>query len=272
MCPPGKIGHHCEQECGEAYFGFQCAQVCGCQHGGVCNKVSGECQCPPGWSGNLCEKSCPEGTYGAGCSSQCPGCRNDGMCDSVTGQCKCTPGFIGDICDQSCTPGLWGVNCQSDCPSTCRQSCLPNNGHCPCLAGACLNGGTCHQGRCICKPGFFGDDCSQTLYGTPAAQKSTNEAPAAVTLTAGEVAGVVVCILVLIVLVAMLTIFIMRRKYRNRGNSVTMNFSRSLQHDDDNGLHGFSNPHYDHPKSDNEAASSVDRKSSDTPSVEGTAA
>ena len=44
-------------ECGEAYFGFQCAQVCGCQHGGVCNKVSGECQCPPGWSGNLCEKS-----------------------------------------------------------------------------------------------------------------------------------------------------------------------------------------------------------------------
>nr|XP_034336472.1 uncharacterized protein LOC105332975 isoform X2 [Crassostrea gigas] len=272
MCPPGKIGHHCEQECGEAYFGFQCAQVCGCQHGGVCNKVSGECQCPPGWSGNLCEKSCPEGTYGAGCSSQCPGCRNDGVCDSVTGQCKCTPGFIGDICDQSCTPGSWGVNCQSDCPSTCRQSCLPNNGHCPCLAGACLNGGTCHQGRCICKPGFFGDDCSQTLYGTPAAQKSTNEAPAAVTLTAGEVAGVVVCILVLIVLVAMLTIFIMRRKYRNRGNSVTMNFSRSLQHDDDNGLHGFSNPHYDHPKSDNEAASSVDRKSSDTPSVEGTAA
>lgn len=55
-----------------------------------------------------------------------------------------------------------------------------------------------------------------------------SEAPAAVTLTAGEVAGVVVCILVLIVLVAMLTIFIMRRKYRNRGNSVTMNFSRSV--------------------------------------------
>lgn len=56
----------------------------------------------------------------------------------------------------------------------------------------------------------------------------SSEAPAAVTLTAGEVAGVVVCILVLIVLVAMLTIFIMRRKYRNRGNSVTMNFSRSV--------------------------------------------
>lgn len=45
-----------------------------------------------------------------------------------------------------------------------------------------------------------------------------------------------------------------------------------LQHDDDNGLHGFSNPHYDHPKSDDEAVSSVDRKSSDTTSVEGTAA
>lgn len=92
------------------------------------------------------------------------------------------------------------------------------------------------------------------------------------TLTVGEVAGIVVCILVLIVLVALLTIFIMRRKYRNRSNSVTMNFSRSLQHDDDNGLHGFSNPHYDHPKSDDEAVSSVDRKSSDTTSVEGTAA
>lgn len=48
------------------------------------------------------------------------------------------------------------------------------------------------------------------------------------TLTVGEVAGIVVCILVLIVLVALLTIFIMRRKYRNRGNSVTMNFSRSV--------------------------------------------
>lgn len=44
-------------ECGEDYFGFQCAQVCGCQFGGVCNKVTGECQCPPGWGGNLCEIS-----------------------------------------------------------------------------------------------------------------------------------------------------------------------------------------------------------------------
>lgn len=30
------------------------------------------------------------------------------------------------------------------------------------------------QGRCICQPGFFGDDCSETLWGTPAPQKSTN--------------------------------------------------------------------------------------------------
>lgn len=46
-----------------------------------------------------------------------------------------------------------------------------------------------------------------------------------VILIVGEVVGVVVCILVFIVLVVMFIIFIMRRKYRNCGNSVMMNFS-----------------------------------------------
>lgn len=46
-----------------------------------------------------------------------------------------------------------------------------------------------------------------------------------VILIVGEVVGVVVCILVFIVLVVMFIIFIMRRKYKNCGNSVMMNFS-----------------------------------------------
>nr|XP_022345628.1 uncharacterized protein LOC111138107 [Crassostrea virginica] len=253
MCPPGKMGHHCEQECGESHFGIQCAQLCGCQNQGICNSETGACRCLPGWSGNLCELRCPDGTYGDDCSFQCPGCRNGGSCDSVTGLCLCASGYIGDICEQTCKPGSWGVNCQNHCPSACGQSCLPDSGQCPCHQGSCLNGGICHQGKCVCQYGFLGDDCSLTLGGAAAAQTSGNDS---VVMSPGQVAGVVVVVLVLIVLVVLLTIFIMKRRQRTRQSSVmNMGFNSSIRvQDDDSSVRGFSNPHYDNQPPDAETS------------------
>ncbi|XP_061182724.1 uncharacterized protein LOC133191060 isoform X3 [Saccostrea echinata] len=254
LCPPGKIGHHCEQECGASYFGFQCAQLCGCQNNGVCDKVTGECTCQPGWSGTFCDQRCPDGMYGADCSNQCPNCRNGGSCDSITGLCLCAVGYKGVLCNQTCDPGTWGANCQSYCPSPCKLNCVPTTGECPCHQGACLNGGICKQGKCVCQYGFFGDDCSQSLGRTLASQKS-NSSPSSLTLTSGQVVGIVMGLLVLILLVVLLTIFIMRRRYRNQQNNITsMNLNNSLQEDSD--VRGFTNPHYDVQHSDNMADSS----------------
>ncbi|XP_062611741.1 multiple epidermal growth factor-like domains protein 10, partial [Saccostrea cucullata] len=254
LCPPGKIGHHCEQECGASYFGFQCAQQCGCQNNGVCDKVTGECTCQPGWSGTFCDQKCPDGMYGADCSNQCPDCLNGGSCDSITGLCLCAAGYKGNLCNQTCDPGTWGTNCQSYCPSLCKQNCVPTTGECPCHQGACLNGGICKQGKCVCQYGFFGDDCSQSLGRTLASQKSLSS-PSNVTLTPGQVVGIVMGLLVLILLVVLLTIFIMRRRFHNQQNNITsMNLNNSLHEDSD--VRGFTNPHYDVQHSDNMADTS----------------
>ncbi|XP_055995838.1 uncharacterized protein LOC125646492 [Ostrea edulis] len=264
MCPRGKIGHHCEQECGAAHFGFQCAQLCGCQNNGVCDRVTGECACQPGWSGTFCDQSCPDGMYGASCSNQCPDCFNGGSCDSVTGQCHCASGFTGVLCNQTCGLGSWGIKCQNRCPLQCKQSCLPDTGECHCHQGACQNGGVCQQGKCICQYGFFGDDCSQTLGGIKASQKSTSS-KGAVSFTSGQVAGIVVGILVLILLVVLLTILIMRRKYRGQhDNNAGMNLNSSLRDQDDSGLRGFTNPHYDSQNSGKMADSSEGRNAEDS--------
>ncbi|XP_061183314.1 uncharacterized protein LOC133191583 [Saccostrea echinata] len=133
--------------------------------------------------------------------------------------------------------------------------------------GKCM----CHygfyfRGKCICQYGFFfrvnvcvsvwflGDDCSQSLGRTLASQKS-NSSPSSLTLTSGQVVGIVMGLLVLILLVVLLTIFIMRRRYRNQQNNITsMNVNNSLQEDSD--VRGFTNPYYDVQHSDNMADSS----------------
>lgn len=49
--------------CNTGYFGFQCAQVCGCKHNSKCDPVTGTCRCQPGWSGQFCDKGLTYFTY-----------------------------------------------------------------------------------------------------------------------------------------------------------------------------------------------------------------
>ena len=43
--------------CDSNHFGFQCAQLCGCQNNAKCDPVTGFCTCQPGWSGQFCTES-----------------------------------------------------------------------------------------------------------------------------------------------------------------------------------------------------------------------
>jgi hypothetical protein len=49
--------------CGPIHFGIQCAQVCGCKNGALCDAVTGECHCQPGWFGTLCDQSKYSGAH-----------------------------------------------------------------------------------------------------------------------------------------------------------------------------------------------------------------
>lgn len=123
-CPPG-------------WFGEDCALLCNCSNGGLCDSVSGSCTCGLGWTGPHCDTGeryctvsrpmqnpkkwlshpgdemgltavslclsacvieCPPGTFGANCQLKCD-CRNNGSCDRLTGTCLCIPGYYGRQCE-----------------------------------------------------------------------------------------------------------------------------------------------------------------------------
>ncbi|KIH44934.1 hypothetical protein ANCDUO_25031, partial [Ancylostoma duodenale] len=51
ICPPGKRGAKCDQDCEPGRFGAGCRGICACSNGASCDGVSGACTCTPGWRG-----------------------------------------------------------------------------------------------------------------------------------------------------------------------------------------------------------------------------
>lgn len=42
-------------ECPPGFSGAGCQHVCGCLHGGLCDRHTGHCRCPAGWTGDECQ-------------------------------------------------------------------------------------------------------------------------------------------------------------------------------------------------------------------------
>lgn len=42
-------------ECPPGFSGASCQHVCGCLHGGLCDRHTGHCRCPAGWTGDECQ-------------------------------------------------------------------------------------------------------------------------------------------------------------------------------------------------------------------------
>ncbi|EPB74279.1 EGF-like domain protein [Ancylostoma ceylanicum] len=156
ICPPGKRGAKCDQDCEPGRFGAGCRGICACSNGASCDGVSGACTCTPGWRGKRCDRPCPDGRYGEECRFICDcATSNDttlynpfvARCDHVTGDCRCPPGWTGPDCATPCPPGRWGSGCNSECE--------------------CANGATCDRltGFCDCPAGFMGKNCETDANG-----------------------------------------------------------------------------------------------------------
>ena len=57
-CKPGYVGHECNDQCGEGFYGSGCRSKCSCTDGKTCDFITGACinVCPPGWVGDYCDK------------------------------------------------------------------------------------------------------------------------------------------------------------------------------------------------------------------------
>ncbi|XP_030311591.1 laminin subunit gamma-2 isoform X1 [Calypte anna] len=184
-CQEGGI---CDPETGECYsgdenvgnilscpLGFyrnpqqpQGCQACPCHHGQGCSVVPGSeeiiCdQCPPGAAGPNCE-FCADGYFGDPAASQpCQPCQCNGNvepnavgnCDPRTGEClKCIHNTAGFYCDR-CQDGFYGNPLASDPAGKCRA---------PAWDSASAEPLRCRSdGSCICKPGFQGPGCEESV-------------------------------------------------------------------------------------------------------------
>ncbi len=118
---------------------------------GFCNE-DGSCVCFPGWRGETCTISAP-------CPHNCTAV-DHGTC-TPSGSCKCINGWHGPDCGE---PG---------CPKDCSEQGQCRKGRCYCKKGfsgldcstqcknRCNKRGDCIDGKCKCYPGFEGDDCSK---------------------------------------------------------------------------------------------------------------
>lgn len=127
----GWHGNICDKPCPNGFFGMACTQMCQCQNGGVCNKVSGTCDCTPGWKGIHCTQRCSYQTYGSNCDKTCQ-CLNAGICDPQNGSCDCPPGRHGLLCELKCLPDTYGPNCRQRCNCLPAETCDSVTGNCAC--------------------------------------------------------------------------------------------------------------------------------------------
>ncbi|XP_076468722.1 uncharacterized protein LOC143299422 [Babylonia areolata] len=108
LCPPGRRGDRCDQDCEAGRYGQNCTEHCGhCvnpQTTGYCDVTNGHCQsgCEDGWQPPLCNEECEDGYYGLGCNQKCGNCRVSSECLHDTGRCtgQCAEGFTGLYCTE----------------------------------------------------------------------------------------------------------------------------------------------------------------------------
>eukprot|EP00299_Pterocystis_sp_00344_P020055 c9882_g2_i1.p1 GENE.c9882_g2_i1~~c9882_g2_i1.p1 ORF type:complete len:919 (-),score=236.56 c9882_g2_i1:55-2811(-) len=158
VCDPGFDGDDCSKEvgcaykcvhgqcveqlcvCEEGYYGPDCSDVdyciTNCSNHGSC--TDRRCICEFGYTGVVCSTMIP-----------CPhNCSHHGEC--VNGTCVCDLGYTGLDCSEDCCP---------DQNSQCSAGKACNYPPCHCH-NDCNDNGICHRGRCICRQGYFSDDCS----------------------------------------------------------------------------------------------------------------
>ena len=160
---PSPVSSHVPASAGclPGFFGAGCQHVCGCLHGGLCDRHTGHCLCPAGWTGDKCQ-SCewgglgpppvwpharvwrpPRGGQLPGRGQGC-GLSSRGLPASVQGAAPSRtqpPARPPASFPAACPKGTFGVRCE---------------GHC-----ACRRGATCHHvtGACLCPPGLRGLRC-----------------------------------------------------------------------------------------------------------------
>lgn len=116
----------CDLKCPSGRYGPNCLSNCTCQNNATCNSDTGECSCADGWTGTNCTYQCPSGTWGLNCINLCQ-CQHSGLCNHINGTCTCTDGFIGQYCEVLLCPFEMVAN----------------------------------QGKCRCKPGRTGVNCTE---------------------------------------------------------------------------------------------------------------
>ncbi|XP_070559711.1 uncharacterized protein [Ptychodera flava] len=95
------------------------------------------------YDGRFCADSNVAGTIACGgaksvvCKKHSD-CKNGGHCYGRGSYCFCLPGYAGEYCEYS------------------TSECVPE----------CANGGTCHQGRCMCKDSYSGYRCDFAILYT----------------------------------------------------------------------------------------------------------
>ncbi|EGT53453.1 hypothetical protein CAEBREN_02239 [Caenorhabditis brenneri] len=55
ICPVGRHGPLCEEECRAGRCGESCMNKCQCFNGASCNPKTGQCSCSPEWLGPTCQ-------------------------------------------------------------------------------------------------------------------------------------------------------------------------------------------------------------------------
>ncbi|XP_052764670.1 multiple epidermal growth factor-like domains protein 11 [Mya arenaria] len=166
LCPSGKFGKFCEQEC--RCNGNGCNMLTGDCIVKICQETCASCddsepcnECIGGWFGSKCDYACPGNCYG-GCV------QSSGVCNA------CPLGYYGSKCDQacnycsesgcslngdcySCYPGFYGTFCNLTCPSSCILTCNPADGSCNCPLNCltCSGSNSCTQ----CKDRYYGYVC-----------------------------------------------------------------------------------------------------------------
>ncbi|EGT53411.1 hypothetical protein CAEBREN_19934, partial [Caenorhabditis brenneri] len=55
ICPVGRHGLLCEEECRAGRYGESCMNKCQCFNGASCDPKTGQCSCSPGWLGPTCQ-------------------------------------------------------------------------------------------------------------------------------------------------------------------------------------------------------------------------
>ncbi|XP_059482267.1 uncharacterized protein LOC132200645 [Neocloeon triangulifer] len=158
QCPSGVSGRVCQtdiDECSVLPDDMKCSHFC------INTFGSFRCGCRAGFALAVDARTCV-------LISCTPPCMGGGTCHN--GVCKCPPGLTGRACETDIDECQLSNPCQHICHNTlasfvclCRgkwrlgsdgKSCVE-----PTCVPHCRNGGVCHQGRCICQPGFHGRIC-----------------------------------------------------------------------------------------------------------------